>query len=324
MDRRINLFSAAAAALAISSSSFAQTYPSKPVRLVGEFAAGSIGDTLLRIVVTGLAPVMGQPVVIDNRAGGGGAVAAEAVKNAAPDGYTILGATSNVFVVRVHLAKSNPFDIARDFTPLTTMTEPTVVVVANPSFPASNLKELIEFAKKNPGKVSYASSGIGSTHHLSGEQISMLAGIDMVHVPYKALAQAMGDVVSGQVPVAFNLSGPSMPLVKAGKVKVIAIVNAKRFAALPDVATVAETLPGFEMAPTWTALFAPGGMPAALASRISTDAIKAMNIPEVRSKMVEAGFVVLGGTPEELAAMIRRQTDLVGRIVKAAGIPQTE
>ena len=292
--------------------------------MIGEFAAGSIGDVLLRIVSNGLGPVMGQPIVIDNRAGGGGVIAAEAVARSAPDGYTLLGATSNVFVVRVHLARSTPFDIVRDFTPITTMSEPTVFLVANPSFPANSLAELIAYAKKNPGKAFYASSGIGSTHHLSGEQIKMLAGIDIVHVPYKALAQAMSEVVAGRIPLAFNLSGPSAPLVKSGKIKVLAIVNAKRFAALPDVPTVAETLPAFEMAPTWTALFGPGGLPAPLAQRISNDAIKAMNQPETRAKMNEAGFGVLGCTPEELAAAIKRQSELVGRTVKEARIPQIE
>jgi tripartite-type tricarboxylate transporter receptor subunit TctC len=311
-------------ALLTSLAAPAQPFPNKPVRLIGEFTGGSPGDTVMRILAASLQAGWGQPVVVEQRAGGGGVIAAEAVKNSPPDGYTLLGATSNVFVVRPHLAKSNPFDFDRDFVPLSTLTEPTVLLIANPSFGPSSARELIEFAKKNPGKVAYATSGVGSTHHMSGEQINMLAGVELVHVPYKALAQAMGDVIAGQVPLAFNLSGPSLPMAKAGKVKVVAVVNAKRVPALPEAGTIAEVLPQFEMAPTWSAMFAPGGMPPALAGRLSSDIIKGLADPEARGKLAGAGFTVLGHSPEEFSALIRRQRDLVGRIVKAAKIPQTE
>ena len=162
----------------------AQTpYPNKPIRMITEFVAGSGGDALLRIISDALGPMIGQPVIIENRAGAGGVVAAEAVAHSAPDGYTLFGATPNTQTIRPHLARINTLDPVKDFTPLTSLAEPTIVIVANPSFPASNMKEMIEYARANPGKLSYATSGIGSSHHLSGEQIQMLTGTTFTHVP---------------------------------------------------------------------------------------------------------------------------------------------
>ncbi len=302
----------------------AQGFPAKPVRMVTEFVAGSGGDALLRIVAAGMSTNLGQSVVIENRAGAGGVVAAEAVARSAPDGYTLFGATPNTQVIRVHLARSNPFDPVKDFTPITTLGEPTIVVVAHPAFAANNVKELVDLARRDPGKYSYATSGIGSTHHLSGEQLKMLTGINLVHVPYKALNDALRDVVSGTIPIAFNLSAPAAPMVKAGKLKVLAIVNPNRFASWPEVMTMGEQVPGFEQAPSWTGLLGPANLPAAVLRRIHDDTIKAMNDPEVKAKINAAGFNALGNTPEEFAALIKRQTDLVGRIVKSAGIQPTE
>lgn len=313
-----------AAALALPMAAHAQAYPSKPVRWITEFFAGSGGDTFLRIVTSGLTPLIGQPIVIENRPGAGGVVAAEAVARSAPDGYTLFGATPNTQVVRVHLAKSNPFDPAKDFTAITTLGEPTIIIVANPSTPYGNVKELIDYARRNPGKVSYATSGIGSSHHLSGEQIKILTGINMVHVPYKGLSESLKDVIAGQIPIGFNLSGPSAAHVKAGRIKVLAIVNPQRIALWPEVGTVNEAVAGFEKSPGWTGLFGPGGMAPALARRIAADVNKAMNLPEIKARINEAGFNVTGSTPEEFAADLKRQVALVGRIVKSAGIQPTE
>lgn len=325
MKSRLSILSIAVAALVTTPAPvLSQVYPIKPIRMITEFVAGSGGDSLLRIIADGVSPIFGQPVVIENRAGAGGVVAAEAVARSAPDGYTLFGATPNTQTIRPHMARVNTLDPVKDFTPLTSLAEPTIVIVANPSFPANNLKELIEYAKANPGKLSYASSGIGSSHHLSGEQIQMLSGAKFTHIPYKALAESLRDVVSGQIPVCFNLNGPVAPLVKAGKVKLIAIVNEKRSPDWPDVGTVGESVPGFEKPSSWTGLLAPGGMPAALARRIASDVVKAMNEPKTRMRIDGIGFTVRGNTPEEFAAQIRRETDLVGRIVKTAGIQPTE
>jgi tripartite-type tricarboxylate transporter receptor subunit TctC len=328
MTFRTNLLSITIAVIALvpeaASAQTPQSYPTKPIRMITEFVAGSGGDALLRIISDGLGPMIGQPVIIENRAGAGGVVAAEAVAHSAPDGYTLFGATPNTQTIRPHLARINTLDPVKDFTPLTSLAEPTIVIVANPSFPAGNMKELIEYAKANPGKLSYATSGVGSSHHLSGEQIQMLTGAKFTHVPYKALADSLRDVVSGQIPVCFNLNGPVAPLVKAGKVKLIAVVNEKRVPEWPDVGTVGEAIPTFEKPSSWTGLLAPGGMQPALARRIASDVVKAMNEPKTRTRIDGIGFTVRGNTPEEFAAQLRRESDLVGRIVKTAGIQPTE
>ena len=307
-----------------SSSTQTASYPSKPIRLINEFVAGSGGDALLRVVVSGMQPLLGQPVVIENRAGAGGLVAAEAVRNAAPDGYTLLGATPNVQVTRLFLARTQPFDAQKSFTPIVALSDPVFVLMAHPSVPANNLKELIELARREPGKLSYATSGVGSNSHLGGEQIKMLAGVDIVHVPYKALAESARDVVAGLIPLGFNLSAQAVPLVKSGKVKLLAVATSARLPLFPDVPTVNEALPAFEQPPGWTGLFGPAGLPPALASRIASDAVKAMSQPEIKSKINDVGFNIIGGTPEEFSALIRRQTQLVGRIVKAAGVQPVE
>jgi tripartite-type tricarboxylate transporter receptor subunit TctC len=298
----------------------AQAYPSKPVRIVTEFVAGSIGDAGLRVVTNRMAETLGQPVVVDNRAGGGGTLAAETVARSAPDGYSMLYASSNTQVVRPHLVKGNTLDPLRDFTPVTAVSEPTIVIVANPSVPASDLKSLIDYARANPGRLSYATSGIGSTYHLAGEQIRQLAGVDMVHVPYKALAQSLLDTVSGQVPLTYAITGQAMPHVKAGKLKIVAAVSEARLPGLPDVATVAESVKGFEPPPVWAGLFGPAGLPAPVLRRFYADTAKVLQQDDVKAKIAETGQRVIGNSPEDFSVMVRRHFDLVGRIVKSAGI----
>jgi tripartite-type tricarboxylate transporter receptor subunit TctC len=307
-------------ALALASAALAQGYPLKPVRLITEFVPGSSGDVNLRSIVERWSPLVGQAIIIENRPGAGGVVAAQQVVPAAPDGYTLLGATANVPVTRVHLAKNNPINVERDLTPITQLTETTAALIANPAFPANNLTEFLDYTRRNPGKVSYASSGVGSTHHLSGEQIKMLTGIDMVHVPYKALQLAVQDVVSGQIPVSFSTSGEAISQVKAGKVKVIAVVNLVRFPAWPEVGTVAETLAEFEPPPLWVALYGPGAMPRQLVLRIHSDVARVLAEQGVRDKLGALGTRAVGNSPDELAELMKRQTAAIGRVVRAANI----
>ena len=313
-------FAVFAAALLLPAATHAQTYPSKPIRLVNEFVGGSGGDALLRLVVTGMSPLLGQPIIVENRPGGGGIVAAEVVMNSAPDGYTILGATQAVHITRLFLAKTQPFDAQKAFAPLVPLSDPVFVLMAHPAVPANNFKELIDLAKREPGKLSYATAGVGSNSNLAGEQIKMLAGVNIVHVPYKALAEAVRDVMSGQIPLGFNLSAQAAPLAKSGKIKLLAVAHSARLPQWPDLGTVNEVLPAFEPPPGWTGLFGPAGLPPAIARRVAADAVRAMNQPDIKAKINDIGFGIIGGTPEEFAVMIRRQIDLVGRIVKAAGI----
>ena len=310
--------------LAISPFALSQAYPAKPVRLITQFSAGSSGDTLLRTFAQPFSDLLGQQLVVENNAGAGGILAAQQVARSAPDGYNLLGGTSATQVIRRFMSKTMPFDPAKDFTPISQLIESTTVLVAAPSLPAGNLRELIAYAKANPGKIAYGTSGVGSEHHLSGEQITQITGAQMVHVPYKASLQALLDAAADRLPMTFAILSVAQPQVKAGKVRFIAVVGEKRSARLPDVPALAEAVPGFETPPSWVGILGPAKMPAPLLARISSDIIKAMNLPETRQKLEAQSLDVVASTPDEFAVKIRRQTELVAKIVKAAGIEPTE
>jgi tripartite-type tricarboxylate transporter receptor subunit TctC len=312
------------AAASSATSSLAQTWPAKPVRVVTEFVAGAGGDIAVRVIMAQLSAQLGQPVIIENHAGGSGVIAAQLVIRSSADGYSLLAVTPNAPVVRVHLAKGNQIDAQRTLTPVSALFETALVLVGHPSVPANSLTELVAFAKQNPGKLSYGTNGLGSSPHLAAEQLRMLTGAQLVHVPYKAMQQAMLDVATGQIPLAFALAGQIAPMVSAGKVKVIAMLTEKPFPAWPDAQTFRAALPGFEPVPTWTGLWAPAGLAQPALQKLSAELIKAMANPEVRTKLAPGGTFPLGNTPEEFGAMLRQQTDLVGRIVKSAGIEPTE
>jgi len=313
----------AAACLAAPIAVLAQAYPVKPVRIITQFAAGSGGDIGVRVAGAAMSDLLGQPIIVENRAGGGGVVAAEAVAHSAPDGYTLLAATPATQVMRVFMAKTS-FDPVKDFVPVTALSQSVAVIIANPAFPPNTMAELINYAKRNPGKVSFGTSGIGTEHHLSAEQIKMLAGIDMVHVPYKSGFQAMGDVISGQIPISFSISGPVLTPLRTGKLKAIAVVSEKRYARLPDVGTVREAVPNFEPVQGWTGLFAPARLPQAILRRLAADAIKGITSANARAKLGDAGFEAIGNTPGEFAAMIKGEIELVGKILKATGMQLPE
>ena len=298
----------------------AQTYPAKPIRVVTQFAGGASGDTVVRTITAPLSEILGQPVVVDNRAGAGGVVAAELVKQAPPDGYTLFAGTSATQIIRLYVAKTTPFDPVRDFTPITQCIESVTLIVVNPSLPVATLRDLVDYARQNPGKVAYGTSGVGSEHHLSGEQIKQLAGIDMLHVPYKASMQGLLDVVSGRLPMAFSIYVVAMPQVRSGKVRALAVVRERRSPLLPDVPAVPEMVPGFEPPPSWIGIFGPANLPVALVRRLNADIVKALNLPDTRAKLTDQGLEVVGNTAEEFAVRIERQKQLVARIVKNAGI----
>jgi tripartite-type tricarboxylate transporter receptor subunit TctC len=319
----VNPFTLAAAclgALLAPLSAGAQAYPTKPVRIVTQFAPGSSGDTSLRIIAPVMSQDLGQPVVVDNRAGGGGVVAAEQVVRAAPDGYTLLNGTSASHIIRPFLARETSFDPLRDLTPITALYTSITLVVAHPSVPFNNAREMIDYARRNPGKLSYGSSGIGTDHHLSGEEINILTGAGLVHVPYKATAQALIDVVSGQIPMTFAITSAVAPFVKSGKVKVIAVNRNNRTALFPDVASLEETIPKYQTPPSWTALFGPAGLPQPIVARLHAAAVKGLRAPEAQSRWEANGSEVLGNTPEQFAALLKSEIALVAGIVKAAGI----
>ncbi|MSQ21669.1 MAG: tripartite tricarboxylate transporter substrate binding protein, partial [Betaproteobacteria bacterium] len=287
--------------------------------LVNQFAPGASGDISSRIVAQSLAKVIGQPVVVENRAGGAGTVAAAYVAKSEPDGHTVLYATSGI-VTNKFLAKSQEFDALEALLPISQISRPIVCLVVNAKFPAGTLKELIEYARRNPGKVAYGTSGIGSPHHFSGEQIKLLTGANLIHLPYKASAQALLDTVAGQIPATFSIYSVTVPQIQAGRVRVLAVVSEERVRLLPDVPTVAEIVPGFEEPPSWTGFFAPAKIQPALLKRLNADIVKAMSDPDLRAKLEAGGSEINVGTPEQFAETIRRGVVLTEKIVKSAGL----
>jgi tripartite-type tricarboxylate transporter receptor subunit TctC len=296
----------------------AQTYPSRPIRSIMTVAGGA--DIVARLVAQGLTEALGQPVVVEAQAGAGGAIGAETVARAAPDGHTIMLASASSMVINRFLSKSARLDPLKDFTPITKAFEAVALIVSSPSLPVDSVKELIEYARRNPGKLSFGTSGMGTTHHLAGESIRLLTGIDWVHVPYKGGPPVLTDMVGGQIQVGFTVLATATPFIKSGKVKVLAVNGAKRFHVIPNVATIGEQLPGYEAPPTWGGYFGPAAMPPVIATRLRDEIVKVLNRPEVRAKAEGIGFMVATGTPEELAETIRRDTAYTARIVKAIGI----
>ena len=313
-----------AATIMYSAAAPAQSFPTKPVRVVVPFVAGAGGDIASRIVTTGLSALWGQPVVVDNRAGAGESLGADVVAKSVPDGYTLLICSANAMAFRPYLAKVVPYDSLKDFTPVIEVADATAAIVVNPSFPANSLKEVLDYARANPGKLSYGTSGIGTSHHLSAEQLQKLAGISMVHVPYKSGIQPFNDVMAGLIPMSLVIMGTLAPQLKTGKVKVVAVISNERNRRIPDVPTVSEIVPGFYPSPNWMGLFAPPGLPQPLLRRMHADAAKALAQPEAKSRLEQMGFDVVPSTPESFAAMIARDFEFVGRVVKAAGIQPTE
>ena len=307
-------------ACAVSLTAQAQTYPAKPIRIVTQYVPGSSGDNSLRFVSPFMSSSLGQPVVIENRPGAGGVLAAEQVLRAAPDGYSILASNSATHVIRSFLVKNLTFDPARDFAPITQFTEGAAAIVVNPAFPVSSLKELLEYARANPGKLAFGTSGVGSEHHLSAENLMQLTGLQLLHVPYKAGAQAMLDVAAGQLPMAIGVLAGAQPLVASGKLKLIAVMGAKRNARFPQIPAVPEAVPGFVAPSSWTGIFGPAALPLPLARRLSSEFAKAVNDPETREKLVNGGNEPLANTPEQFAEGITKEFALVRRIVQAAGI----
>src|SRR5262249_10032860 len=244
----------------------AQGYPSRPIRSIMTVAGGA--DIVARLVAQGLTSSLGQPVVVESQSGAGGAIGAEAVARAAPDGYTIMLASESALVMNRFLAKSAHLDPLKDFTPITKAFETIAVVETTPAQPFGSIREMIDYAKRNPGKLSYGTSGIGTTHHLSGESIRLLTGIDWVHVPYKGGPPVLTPLVGGQIRVGSSVPATAAPFVASGKVRLLAVNGAKRYHVIPDVPTVSEQLPGYEAPPTWAGYFGPAGMPPAIVARL--------------------------------------------------------
>ena len=307
-----------AAGLTASTLVSAQAFPAKPIRTV--LALGGGAEVLARLVAQKAGEALGQPIVVDAQSAAGGAIGALTVAKAPPDGYTILFAATNSQVYHLYLSKATPYDPIKDFTPITKVGEAVLCVVADPAAPFNTTREMIEYARRNPGKLSFGTSGIGTTHHLSIELIKQVSGIDAVHVPYKGGAQVLTDTVAGRIPVAFTIYATAETLLKSGKLKLIAINSARRSALAPNVSTIAEELPGYETPPGWMGYFGPAGLPQPVLRRLNTELVKALNAPDTKAKSEGMGFQIGTSTPEEFTAQLKRDIELAGKVVKTAGI----
>ncbi|HET7766234.1 MAG TPA: tripartite tricarboxylate transporter substrate-binding protein [Burkholderiales bacterium] len=306
------------AALALAAPAHGEVYPARPIRSIMTVAGGA--DIVARLVAQGLTGALGQPVVVETQSGAGGAIGAETVARAAPDGYTLMLASESALVMNRFLSKSARLDPLKDFTPITKAFETIAVVETTPRQPFGSIGEMIEYAKRNPGKLSYGTSGVGTTHHLSGESIRLLTGIDWVHVPYKGGPPVVTDLVGGEIQVGFSVLATVAPFVASGKVKLLAVNGTKRYHVIPDVPTVSEQIPGYEPPPTWAGYFGPAGMPPAIVSRLHDAIVRVLESPAVRAKAEEIGFPIATSTPEELVATIRRDIEATAGLVKAIGI----
>lgn len=306
-----------AAALALNSPVQAQEFPSKPTKVIVPFPPGSLTDTLARMVAEKLQAKWGQPVLVDNRAGASGNVGADAVAKAAPDGYTLLFSPPSPFVTNKLLFAKLPYD-PDAFVPVSVVALAPEVLMVNPKVPAQTVQQLIAYAKANPDRLNYGSSGVGGLPHLTAELFKSMAGVRIVHVPYQGTAPALTGLLSGQVDILFDAVGAAMPSVRAGKVRVLAVGGEKRYPGLPDVPAMTEVLPGFASS-VWVALAAPPKTPAALANRISAATAEVARQPDVVKRMLDLSFVSIGGTPSEMALLIKQELERWGEIVRLTG-----
>ena len=308
-----------AAALLGAATVASAAYPEKVITIIVPWAAGGSTDILARALGEQLTKSLGQPVVVDNRAGASGNIGSNFVAKAKPDGYTLLVGSMSTHAMNPALMESMPFKGVDDFTPIAQMANVINTMVVSNSVPAKNVKEFIAYAKANPGKLNYASAGGGSTNHLSAVLFEKAAGIEMTHVPYKGGAPAVLDTVADQTQVLFSAGTQTLPHVKAGKLKLLAVTEARRSPLLPDVPTVAETLPGYEMS-VWYGLFGPANMPKELVDRLNAATNTALAEPAIRTRMDSIGVEITKTTPAQFSAILKRDAERYGKTIRDLGI----
>jgi tripartite-type tricarboxylate transporter receptor subunit TctC len=312
-------FLVAVLAAVASSAAIAQDYPNRPVTIIVPQAVGGANDILGRILADQLARALGQQFIVENRVGAGGNIGTGAAAKAPRDGYTLLFTISAAHAVNPTLYKQVPFDPVKDFDPVMLVGTVPFLLVVNPSVPATSVQELVALAKKEPGKLAYGSSGNGTTNHLLGEMFKSMAGVDMLHIPYKGVAAILTDMLGGRVQVAFASVPSVRSHVKDGKLRALGISTMKRSSVAPDVPPVGETVTGYD-ADFWVALFTPAGTPKEVPAKLYAVLAKALANPEVRERFAAQGADVVGGTPEQLAAALRDDIIKWAKVVKAAGV----
>ncbi len=317
------LVAALAACLCMLAAPFAHAqdeYPNRPVRIIVPFAPGGSTDVVARILADRLGAELKQNFVVENRAGAGGNIGADAVAKAAPDGYTLLMGTTGVLAINKHLYKEMSFDPDRDFTPVSYTSLITNILVVNPQVPARTVAELLTLARSDPGRLTFASSGSGSSTHLSAELFKSMAGVDILHVPYKGRSQALVDVMAGQVTMLFDNAPSSMPFIEQGKLRAVAVTSTKRLANLPEVPTLDEAgVKGYESL-SWSGLVAPAGTPRRVIDKLNTALEKILRTEDVKQRFLAMGVEPVGGPPEAFARHVRAESEKWARVVKTANI----
>ena len=319
--RRLLWITTALAGLAASSVAFPQAYPSKLIRVVVPYEPGGAIDITARAAAPGMSEELGQPVIVENHGGADGHIGAQQVARAAPDGYTIMFTIGGGHILSMFSYKDLPYHPVKDFTPITAAADSVICIAAALSFPPSSVAALVDYAKRYPGKVSYGTTGVGGLTHLAMEQIRLLTGTDMVHVPYKGGSPLTVNLLSGQLALGVLPLAPLMQQARSGKVKVLAVLVPKRFRLMPEIPTVIESLPAFRLlegSGVW--VYGPAGMAQPLVQRLNGAIVKTLNRAEVRDKLETLGELVVGNTPDAFAAQISAAVEFDARLVKAAGV----
>ncbi|MFL6798328.1 MAG: Bug family tripartite tricarboxylate transporter substrate binding protein [Xanthobacteraceae bacterium] len=297
----------------------AQDWPARPITIVVPFAPGPL-DVVTRLIGPKLSTALSQPVIVENRPGANGAIGSLAVSRAAPDGYTILSATVGTHVTNVHLTKNLPYDPVKDFTPVVATVEPATCLVVNSDLGVNSIADLVSLAKTRPGELTFGTSGVGSVFHLMGELFSQTAGVKITHVPYRGLGPAMQDVIGGHISMVFTSVSAALPILAEGKIKVLAVLEPARYPLMPDTPSMSEALPSFRKPSSWFGYLGPPAMAADIVTRLNGEIIKALNATDVRPKLEELGYAVIGGSPEQFTALIGDGIERYGTIIRAAGI----
>ncbi|HEX8168290.1 MAG TPA: tripartite tricarboxylate transporter substrate binding protein [Beijerinckiaceae bacterium] len=320
LTRRSALTLAAGAAMGVlPRPAVAQSYPTQTVRIVVPWAPGGSTDILARIVAEHLRQALGQAVIVENKPGASGNIGSDIVAKAAPDGHTILFGSMSTHAMNHALFSAMPFNGVEDFSPIALLAFVTNTMVINPAVPAKTVAEFVAYAKANPGRIAYASAGAGSTNHLCAALFEKMAGVQMVHVPYRGGAPAVLDTVANQTQLLFSAGTQTLEHVKAGKLTLLGVTEGKRAAVLPDVPTVAETIPGYEMA-VWYGAFGPRGMTKELVTRLNGEINRILFLPEVKKKMADIAVEVANASPEDLAHALRADAEKWGKLIKELGI----
>ncbi|MGL5005199.1 MAG: Bug family tripartite tricarboxylate transporter substrate binding protein [Casimicrobium sp.] len=303
----------------LSVAAYAQSaFPNKPVKIIVPSAPGDGSDIMARLIAQKLQERWGQPVTVENRPGAGGVVGTEAAAKSAADGYTVIVGNAGSHAINQALYPKLPYDVTRDFAAVTMLVSAPNAFVVNPNVPAKTVAEFIALAKKEPNKFSFASGGNGSSAHLNGEMLKMMAGIDMQHIPYKGASPAITDVMGGQAQLMIGNLPPMLPHIKSGKLRLLAVTTPKKFAAVPDAPPMAETVAGFESL-AWFGVFAPSATPKDIIAKWHTDTVAVLAMPDVKEKIVQLGFDVVGNTPDQYATIVKSDIAKWTKVVKASG-----